>query len=77
MTVTSTDNPTPPLAVPATEAARMCGFSRSGWWKLHSKGMCPRPIRLGRKTLWAVDGPNGLRAWVAAGCPSLDKWEAA
>lgn len=62
-----------PLAIPADEAARLCGVSRGFWWKLHSSGRCPLPVRLGRKTLWRVEE---LKAWLAAGCPERLKWNA-
>jgi predicted DNA-binding transcriptional regulator AlpA len=61
------------LAVDAAGAARMCGVSRAMWWKLHSSGRCPAPIRLGRRCLWRVDE---LRQWLADGCPPRDRWKA-
>ena len=55
------------LAVPAEKAARLLGISRSQWWKLHSQGKIPPPVRLGTKTpRWNV---AELQAWLAAGCP--------
>lgn len=61
-----------PLAVAASEAARLCGVSRALWWRLHASGRCPLPIHINRRTLWLVEGPSGLRAWLEAGCPSRD-----
>ena len=60
-----------PLMVDAKHAATLCGVSRSGWWKLHSSGRCPVPIRLGRKTLWRV---AELTDWLNDGCPTGDRW---
>ena len=59
------------LLVDSTEAARLCGISRTMWWSLHSSGRVPAPVRLGRRTLWSVDE---LRGWIAAGCPARERW---
>jgi len=59
------------LLLSASEAARLCGVSRSLWWGLHSAGKIPLPVKLSGRTLWRCDE---LRAWVAAGCPSRDRW---
>ena len=69
----STHNPaSEPLAVDAQEAARLCGVRRAHWWRLVSSGRAPAPIYLGRRAVWALDGPTGLRAWMLAGCPPRD-----
>jgi predicted DNA-binding transcriptional regulator AlpA len=61
------------LAVSAEGAARLCGVSRSQWWKLHSAGKVPLPVYLGSKApRWRVDE---LRAWLAAGCPNRQEWQ--
>ncbi len=60
-----------PLAVNASGAAALCGVSRSMWLKLSSQGAVPAPVRLGRRTLWRV---ADLDAWLAAGCPSAERW---
>ncbi len=57
-----------------TEAATLCGMSRSGWRKAHSAGRTPAPVRIGRACRWRRDE---LTAWVAAGCPPRDRWTAA
>ncbi|MBI3834114.1 MAG: helix-turn-helix domain-containing protein [Planctomycetes bacterium] len=61
------------LALSADEVAAMLGISRAHVWKLASTGRLPRPIRLGRAVRW--DRKN-LEAWLAAGAPSRDRWEA-
>jgi len=61
-----------PLAVGATEAARLCGVSRAMWYSLRKAGRVPRPVRLGGRVVWRVDE---LRAWLAAGCQTLPRWE--
>ena len=62
-----------PLLCAATDAAKMLGVSRSQFWKLHSAGKLPTPVKLGaRATRWRVDE---LKAWVSAGCPERQRWE--
>ena len=61
------------LLVTARHAAGMCGKSLRTWRTWDAAGWIPRPVRIGRSTLWRLDE---LRAWVAAGCPRRDEWEA-
>jgi predicted DNA-binding transcriptional regulator AlpA len=63
---------TPPIAIDARGAARLCGISRSLWHSMKAAGRIPLPIRLGRRVLWRVEE---LHAWVKAGCPPLHRWE--
>jgi len=63
----------PQLLVTAKQAAWMCGKSLRTWRAWDSAGWIPRPVRIGRSTLWRADQ---LRAWVEAGCPRRDEWEA-
>ncbi len=60
------------LLVSARIACAMCGKSLRTWRTWDSAGMIPRPMRIGRSTLWRVDE---LKAWVAAGCPRRAEWE--
>ncbi len=61
------------LLMDAAETARTLGLGRSTFWRLHSAGKVPLPVRLGRRTLWRRDE---IEAWVRAGCPPRSKWEA-
>jgi predicted DNA-binding transcriptional regulator AlpA len=61
------------LLVTARQAAHMCGKSLRTWRTWDSTGWIPRPVRIGRSTLWRADE---LREWVAAGCPRRAEWEA-
>jgi len=61
------------LLISARVAARMCGKSLRTWRAWDSAGWIPRPVRIGRATLWRADE---LRAWVEAGCPRRAEWEA-
>jgi hypothetical protein len=62
--------------VAAAVAAVIAGVSESSWWRLHAANKTPRPNKLGGRTLWQVNGPNGLREWIRQGCPSRGEFEA-
>lgn len=62
-----------PLLLTAVEAATLCGRSLRTWHSWNAAGLIPKPIHIGRSTLWRTDE---LRAWVAVGCPSRKEWEA-
>jgi predicted DNA-binding transcriptional regulator AlpA len=62
-----------PLLVDAKTAAAMCCKSLRTWRSWDSAGWIPRPVRIGRSTLWRADE---LRCWVASGCPRRSEWEA-
>jgi predicted DNA-binding transcriptional regulator AlpA len=66
-------NGSTPLLLTARQAALLCGKSLRTWRAWDSAGWIPRPIRISRSTLWRADE---LRAWVAAGCPRRQEWEA-
>ena len=61
------------LLATAKQAAAMCGRSIRCWWSWNSAGLIPRPVKVGRATLWRVDE---LRCWTEAGCPRREEWEA-
>src|SRR5262249_31210835 len=61
------------LLVTARQAASMCGKSLRTWRTWDAAGWIPRPIRIGRSTLWRADE---LRDWIATGCPRRAEWEA-
>lgn len=60
------------LAAGAIEAARLVGMSERGWRALVTSGRAPAGVRLGHRRVWPV---AELRAWLAAGAPSREKWE--
>lgn len=62
-----------PLLLSAKQAAAICGKSLRTWRTWDAAGWIPRPVRIGRSTLWRADE---LREWVAAGCPRREQWEA-
>lgn len=54
------------VLISASEAAKMCGLSRSSFYKLISTGRAPRPIKLGRAARWPR---QAILEWISAGCP--------
>ena len=61
------------LAVDAAELAKLLQVSLRHVNALNSSGRLPKPIRLGRSVRW----PRAeLEAWLAAGAPSRDEWDA-
>ncbi len=67
-----TDGDVIPALLNYKQSAQLCGIKKSLWYSLNSSGKIPRPVRLGRRTLWARDE---LLEWIAAGWPSHEKWE--
>ena len=62
-----------PLVVDARRLARLlcCGIRTVRTWD--SAGKLPKPIRIGGRVVWRV---AEIRAWLAAGAPNRDVWEA-
>jgi predicted DNA-binding transcriptional regulator AlpA len=65
--------PVEKLAVPADEAGPMCGVSKATWWRMHSGGLCPAPVKMSHRTLWRTEE---LRRWMDAGAPPRKTWDA-
>ena len=61
-----------PLLLDAKSAAQLLGVSESSYWKLHSQGRVPLPLRLSERIVrWRRDE---LEHWVRAGCPARANW---
>ena len=62
-----------PLVVDAKRLARLlcCGIRTVRTWD--AAGKLPKPIRIGGRVVWLVDE---IRAWLDAGAPNRDEWEA-
>ena len=69
-------NPTLLLAVDAKRLAEMLCVSVRHVERLDSAGKIPAGIYLGKAKRWILDGPNGIRAWLAAGCPDRVQFKA-
>lgn len=62
-----------PLLLSSGQAAAMLGISRSHFYGLITSGsLGVTPIRLGERVLW---NRNELEKYVAAGCPTREKWQ--
>ncbi len=68
-----TANSTPALLLTARQSAAACGRSLRCWRSWDSAGRIPRPVRIGRSTMWRA---AELAEWTAAGCPERLEWEA-
>ena len=63
-----------PLLVSDREAAHLAGVSRATWWRLHAAAKTPATVKLGRCRRW---NRAEIVAWIEAGCPPRQLWEAA
>lgn len=61
------------LTVNARQAAKMLNVSVRQLWRLNSTARLPKPIRLGHCVRWRK---AELEAFVVAGCPTREAWEA-
>jgi excisionase family DNA binding protein len=61
------------LTANAKQAAAMLNVSVRQVWRLHTTGRLPRAIRLGHCVRWRK---AELEAFVEAGCPTRQEWEA-
>jgi predicted DNA-binding transcriptional regulator AlpA len=68
----TSQHPTP-LLVAAKGGAKLTAVSERTFWSLNAARKIPAPIKLGGKTLWRI---AELQAWIDAGCPARDEWEA-
>jgi len=64
----------PRLALGCREAAKAIGLSERSFRRGISAGRVPQGLKVGGRRLWPLEGPNGLKAWLAAGCPPAHDW---
>jgi len=62
------------LALGCREAAAAIGLSERSFRRGVSAGRVPQGLKIGGRRVWPLDGPNGLKAWLAAGCPPAGDW---
>ena len=61
-----------PLLLSVKDVCGLLGIGVTHFYSLLSSGQVgPRPIKLGRRVLFRREE---IEAWVAAGCPCLNKW---
>ena len=68
--------PQPPtcerLLLQATKTAKLLGISERHLWSLHTRGLVPEPLKLGRSVRWSQ---AELEEWIDAGGPSRETWK--
>jgi predicted DNA-binding transcriptional regulator AlpA len=57
--------------VTAREVARLLSVSARSVWRLRDSGRMPDPVRVGGSVRWGLET---IRAWIAAQCPTRDRW---
>jgi predicted DNA-binding transcriptional regulator AlpA len=60
------------LCVDANGVSDLLNLSVRTVRAMNARGTLPRPLKIGRRCVWRVDE---LRAWVARGAPSRERWE--
>ncbi len=63
----------PALLLRAPQAAKLCGTSLRTWRTWDSAGRIPGAIKIANTKLWRR---GELEAWVNAGCPDRETWNA-
>lgn len=66
------DNELERWGLDAVDVSRLLNVSKRHVAALNASGRLPRPVKLGRRTVWVADE---LRAWLAAGAPERSRWE--
>ena len=54
------------------QVATLLGLTRVSIHRLRSRGLLPRPLKLGGATRWRR---GELERWIGAGCPDTGTWE--
>ena len=70
---TQTDQPSQSALLKGDDAAKMLDISRAHFYRMHNAGKIPLPVRLGGCVRWRVDE---LLAWIEAGMPNRQRWQA-
>lgn len=61
------------LSVDAKGAGELFDLSERAWRRLDVTGEIPKPVKIGRSVRWQL---KELAAWLEAGCPDRETWEA-
>jgi excisionase family DNA binding protein len=54
------------------QAAQLCGVGERTYWRLAHDGRAPAPVKIGGSARYRR---ADLLAWIAAGCPHVDRRE--
>lgn len=65
-----------PLVADAKLLARLLSVGLRTIRTMDYAGKLPRPIKLNSRTAWVLRGKAGIYAWLDAGAPPRDQWEA-
>jgi excisionase family DNA binding protein len=57
----------------AKDVAVALSVSKRHVWRLAASRQLPAPVRIGRLVRWRAEE---LNAWIAAGCPTRERWDA-
>ena len=63
----------PALMISIKELAKLLKLSTRHLERMDCVGRIPEPIRFGRTKRWLL---SEINAWMAAGCPDRDSWQA-
>ena len=63
------------LAVSTKSLAKMLDISARSLDRADAAGLIPSPIYVGGAKRFRIDGPTGIKAWLAAGCPRREQFE--
>lgn len=61
------------VCVPIKVVSEMLGVCQRHIERLDASGRLPSPIKIGRAKRWLL---SDINAWIAAGCPDRDSWQA-
>ena len=70
---TATSPPDAASLLDVRAVARLLGCSTRHVYRLSDGGRMPPPVKLGALVRWRRSGPDGIEAWIAAGCPAVRK----
>ena len=59
------------FVVDTPQLAKLLDVSERHIERMDAAGKLPAALRIGKSKRWLLDGgPNGIRQWLAAGCPA-------
>lgn len=57
----------------AKDAALLCRLSKRSWFRLHSCGKVPAPVRIGGSVRWRK---SDIELWLSMDCPDRKEFQA-
>jgi len=71
MNTTDAVNNDKSLLLTAEQCAELLNIGKSTFWRYHTSGKVPMPVKIGRSIRWRTEE---IHDWVEAGCPSREQW---